>query len=102
MSPIEVSENPLRANNFRLASRIFVLARGSPRRGRVNFGLPLGDWSASSHRRDYLKQLTRQPSPGLFGNLVPALAISDSSSQLPTAGLRNLLDRRPQAAQPPS
>jgi hypothetical protein len=38
MSPIEVSEYPRRENNFRLASRIFVLARGSPRRGRVTLG----------------------------------------------------------------
>src|SRR3954469_25128861 len=100
MSPIEVSANPLRANNFRLASRIFVLARGSPLRGRVTFGLPLGDWSASSHRRDYPKQLTRRLSPNLFGKLVPSLAIANSSSQLPAARLRNLLDDRPQAAQP--
>src|SRR3954454_10535428 len=101
MSPIEVSENPLRANNFRLASRIFVLARRSPPRRRVNFGLSLGDWSASSHRRDYLKHLTRHPSPDLFGKLVPLLPIADSSSQLPAARLRNLLDGRPQAAQLP-
>src|SRR3954451_21923134 len=100
MSPIEVSENPLRANNFRLASRIFVLARGSPRRGRVNFGLSLGDWSAISHRRDYPKQLTRQPSPDLFGKLVPALSISDPRPQPPAPGLRDLLEDRSQATQP--
>src|SRR6476620_1744960 len=100
MSPIEVSENPRRAKSFRLASRIFVLARGSPRRGRVIFGPSLGDWSASSHRRDYPKQLPRQPSPDLFGKLVPPLAISDPSPQLPAAGLRGLFEQRPQSAQP--
>ncbi|MGE5527316.1 MAG: hypothetical protein ACM3Q9_01475 [Methanosarcina sp.] len=35
MSPIEVSEKPRRAKSLRLASRIFVLALGSPLRGRV-------------------------------------------------------------------
>jgi hypothetical protein len=33
MSPIEVSENPRRANSFLLASMIFVLALGSGRLG---------------------------------------------------------------------
>jgi hypothetical protein len=43
MSPIEVSEKPRRENSFLLASRIFVLARGSPRLGRVTLGLYKGD-----------------------------------------------------------
>jgi hypothetical protein len=34
---MDVSEKPRRANSFLLASRIFVRARGSPRRGLVNW-----------------------------------------------------------------
>src|SRR3954471_12483154 len=88
MSPIEVSENPLRANSFRLASRIFVRARGSPRRGRVIFGRSHCDWSATSQGRDYPKQLTRPTSFDLLGKLIPALAIADPRPQLPSSGLR--------------
>src|SRR3954471_3946350 len=100
MSPIEVSENPRRANSFRLASRIFVLARGSPRRGRVIFGASQGDWSGGSHRRAYPKRVTGLGSSNLFRKLVPALAVADPGAQLPAPRLRDLIQLHPQAAQP--
>src|SRR3954447_18232351 len=88
MSPIEVSENPLRANSFRLASRILVRARGSPRRGRVTFGASEDDWSATSQGRAYPKQPIRLTSTDLLGKLIPTLAIAETRPQLPTPRLR--------------
>src|SRR5690242_2475944 len=94
MSPIEVSEKPRRAKSLRLASMIFVLARGSPRRGRVKFAASRGDWSDTSHGRDYPMPATRPFLVDLFGKLVPAFAITQASPQLPAAALGSFFQRR--------
>src|SRR3954449_8177252 len=100
MSPIEVSENPLRANSFRLASRILVRARGSPRRGRVTFGASEDDWSTTSQGRAYPKQLIRLTSTNLLGKLIPTLAVAETRPQLPTPRLRGRLQLHLQTPQP--
>src|SRR3954470_17319500 len=100
MSPIEVSAKPRRENSFRLASRIFGRARGSPRRGRVMIAPSEDDWSTLSQGRDYSKQLTRLTSPDLFGKLVPTLAIPDPRPQFPSPRLWCRIQLRPETAQP--
>src|ERR1700750_286049 len=99
MSPIEVSENPRRANSLRLASRIFVLARGSPRLGRVNFGPSQDDWSTSSHTRAYPKYVVRPVSMDLLGKFVPTLSVSNPRPELPATRLRDAVQPFAQAPQ---
>src|SRR5690349_7097260 len=100
MSPIEVSEKPRRAKSLRLASMIFVRARGSPRRGRVKFAASPGDWSDTSHGRDYPMAATRPFLVDLFGKLVPALAISQPRPQFPAAALGGAVQCGDQSLQP--